>query len=202
MKLIRLYSEIQDDIQIQGKVSSFFDTFSIGKLLHQYGVRKRHGYGSRFLIEVIFILPFIGMNLYRGVVINEECTVGKDAVYEILKGTTYNWRRLLLQLGVKLHSFFNRLTNEERESVLIIDDSTYDRSRSKKVELLSRVKDHTTGQFVKGFRMLTICWSDGVSSLPLDFALLSSAKKVTVSVRVKSNWTNGVVHIVGVLRLP
>ncbi len=177
MEDIRLDSEIQENIQIQGKVSTFFDTFAIGKLLHRSGVRKRHGYGPRFLIEAIFLLPFVGMNLYRGIVINEECTVGKDAVYEILKGTTYNWRRLLLHLGVKLHSFFNRLTDEERESVLIIDDSTYDRSRSKKVELLSRVKDHTTGRFVKGFRMLTICWSDGVSSLPLDFALLSSAKK-------------------------
>ena len=177
MKHIKHYSKIQEDIQIQGKIDSFFDAFSIGKLLHQCGVRKRHGYGSRFLIEAIFTLPFVGMNLYRGIVINKECTVGKDAVYDILKGTTYNWRRLLLKLGVKLHSFFNRLTEEKRVSVLIIDDSTYDRSRSKKVELLSRVKDHTTGNFVRGFRMLTICWSDGVSSLPLDFALLSSAKK-------------------------
>lgn len=129
------------------------------------------------MIEAIFTLPFIGMNLYRGIVINKECSISKDAAYDILKGTTYNWRRLLLMLGVKLHSFFSRLTEEKRESVLIIDDSSYDRSRSKKVELLSRVKDHTTGNFIRGFRMLTICWSDGVSSLPLDFALLSSAKK-------------------------
>lgn len=177
MEHSRLYSKIQADIQIQGKVNSFFDTFSIGKLLHRCGVHKRHGYGPRFLIEAIFTLPFIGMNFYRGIVINKESTVGKDAAYDILKGTRYNWRRLLLILGGRLHSFFNRLTDEERESVLIIDDSTYDRSRSKKVELISRVKDHTTGRFVKGFRMLTICWSDGVSSLPLDFALLSSVKK-------------------------
>ena len=95
MEHIRLYSEIQDNIQIQGKVSTFFDTFAIGKLLHRSGVRKRHGYGPRFLIEAIFLLPSVGMNLCRGIVINEECTVGKDAVYEILKGTTYNWRRLL-----------------------------------------------------------------------------------------------------------
>ena len=177
MEHSNFYSKVQADIEIKGKVNCFFDTFSIGNLLHRCGVRKRHGYGPRFLIEAIFTLPFIGMNIYRGIVINEKCTVGKDAVYEILKGTTYNWRRLLLMLGVKLHVFFNRLTKEERESVLIIDDSTYERSRSKKVELLSRVKDHTTGNFVRGFRMLTICWSDGVSSLPLDFALLSSAKK-------------------------
>ena len=63
--------------------------------------------------------------------------------------------------------------------MLILDDSPYDRSRSKWVELLSKVWDHSTGRFLKGFRMLTICWSDGTSCLPMDFALLSStdAKK-------------------------
>ena len=52
------------------------------------------------------------------------------------------------------------LFNDERESVLIIDDSTDDRSRSTMVELLSRVKDHITDRFIRGFRMLTLCWSD------------------------------------------
>jgi hypothetical protein len=84
---------------------------------------------------------------------------------------------LLLQLSQRLYNFFNQLTDENRESVLIVDDSPYDRSRSKLVELLSRVYDHSTGRYLKGFRMLTICWSDGVSCLPLDFSLLSSADK-------------------------
>ena len=100
---------------------------------------------------------------------------GKDAAYQLLKGATYNWRRLLLSLGRRVFGVFNRLTSDERESVLIIDDSPYDRSRSKWVELLSNVWDHSTGRFLKGFRMLTICWSDGTSCLPMDFALLSSA---------------------------
>ena len=79
-------------------------------------------------------------------------------------------------LAVRIHGIFSRLTDDQREDVLIIDDSTYDRSRSKKVELLSRVFDHSTGRYLRGFRLLTVCWSDGISSLPLDFALLSSAK--------------------------
>ena len=97
----------------------------------------------------------------RGIVLNGELPFGKDAAYELLKGQTYNWRRLLLALGLRLFVIFNRLTSDERESVLIIDDSPYDRSRSKWVNLLARVWDHSTGRFLKGFRMLTICWSDG-----------------------------------------
>lgn len=143
--------------------------------MHRCGVRKHHGHSVRSLTKAIFTLPFVGKNFFRGIVLNNELPFGKDAAYELLKGQTYNWRRLLLSLGLRLFGVFNRLTNDERESVLIIDDSPYDRSRSKWVELLARVWDHSTGRFLKGFRMLTICWPDGTSCLPMDFALLSSS---------------------------
>jgi hypothetical protein len=68
----------------------------------------------------------------------------------------------------------NKLTSDDRASVLIVDDSLYNRSRSNKVELLSRVFDHTTRKFVKGFKMLTVGWSDGTTFLPVAFSLLSS----------------------------
>jgi len=67
--------------------------------------------------------------------------------------------------------------DDSSEEVLIIDDSTYDRSRSKKVELLSRVFDHTTHKYLKGFRLLTLGWSERNSFLGVDFVLLSSAKE-------------------------
>ena len=179
MNHINIASKSQESIHVHSKIDDFFDHFRIGTLLHRCGVRKRHGHGVRSLTQAIFTLPFVGKNFFRGIVINQDLSFGKDAAYELLKGTTYNWRRLLLSLGQRLHSFFNRLTDEKRETVLIIDDSPYDRSRSKLVELLSRVYDHSTGRYLKGFRMLTVCWSDGVSCLPLDFSLLSStdAKK-------------------------
>jgi hypothetical protein len=60
--------------------------------------------------------------------------------------------------------------------VLIVDDSAYDRSRSRKVELLSRCFEHnpTKNRYYRGFRMLTLGWSDGYSFFPTDFALLGS----------------------------
>ena len=168
-------SQSQDKIQINSQIDAFFKVFTVGTLLDRAGIRKRHGYRVSSLIKTIFTLPFIGKNFFRGIVINEDVGFGKDAAYEVLKCSRYNWRKLILMLAVKLHRFFTGLTSEDRQSVLIIDDSTYDRSRSKVVELLSRVKDHSTGRYLAGFRMLTMCWSDGVSCLPLDFALLSSS---------------------------
>ena len=175
----KIASQSQALVQVQSKICDFFDRFHIGSLMHRCGIRKHHGHGVRSLTQAIFTLPFVGKNFYRGIVLNEQLPFGKDAAYQLLKGQTFNWRRVLLSLGRQLFGLFNPLTSDDRESVLIIDDSPYDRSRSKWVELLSNVWDHSTGRFLKGFRMLTICWSDGNSCLPMDFALLSStdAKK-------------------------
>jgi len=143
----RIDSQSQADIQIQSKIDSFFIQFRIGTLLHRCGIRKCHGYSIRSLIQIIFALPFTGKNFYRGIVINEDADAGKNAAYAFLKCPNYNWRQLLLILGLRVYSVFNRLTSEEREQVLIFDDSPYDHSRSKKVELLSRVFDHCSGRF-------------------------------------------------------
>ena len=175
MDHISIASQSQAHVQVQGKIDDFFGRFKIATLMHRCGVRKHHGHSVRSLTKTIFTLPFVGKNFFRGIVLNGELPFGKDAAYDLLKRETYNWRRLLLALGRRLFCVFDRLTSDERESVLILDDSPYDRSRSKWVELLSRVWDHSTGRYLKGFRMLTICWSDGTSCLPMDFALLSSA---------------------------
>jgi hypothetical protein len=171
----KIDTETQADIKIFGKIDGFFNQFKIATSLHQCGIRKRHGHSVRTLILAIFTLPFVRENFFSGIATNDNLAFGKDAAYDVLKGCQSNWRKLLLSIGTKLYVFLNRLTDEDRESVLIVDDSPYDRSRSKAVELLSRVWDHSNGRFIKGFRMLTVCWSDGYSCLPLDFSLLSSA---------------------------
>jgi magnesium-transporting ATPase (P-type) len=62
--------------------------------------------------------------------------------FGLFKGSCHNWCKVLMMISVKLLAFFNSLTSQTREEVLIIDDSPYDRSRSKKVELWVRVVDH------------------------------------------------------------
>ena len=61
-------------------------------------------------------------------------------------------------------------------TVLIIDDSPLERPRSKAVELLARAYDHCSKKYIRGFRFLCLTWSDGTSTAPVDFALLSSPK--------------------------
>ena len=160
-----------------GVFANLFADFKIGSLLNQSGISKTKGASPLALFTIIFNLAFTGKNFFQGVVKNQSVSIGKDAVYNFLKAPKYNWRRFTLMLSNKIYILLSSLLDDASEEVLIFDDSPYDRSRSKKVELLARVFDHNTNTYIKGFRMLTLGWSDGNSFLGLDFALLSSANK-------------------------
>lgn len=90
----------------------------------------------------------------------------------------FAWRTFLHSLSLTVVRQFSSLTSAKRVKVFILDDSTLQRNRSKKAELLAKVFDHTTGRFAKGYTMLTLGWSDGFSFAPIDFVMLSSAKLV------------------------
>jgi hypothetical protein len=170
------YQEQQEAKRLQNRISSFLEDFKVGALLSGSGIRKLRGAKPLAVFTTIFSLPFCGVNFSRGIVNNPELKFGKDAAYEFLKNPRYNWRKFLLGLVTVVVRFMDVLTSEKREKVLIIDDSTYDRSRSKVVELLAWVHDHNANRSLKGFKLMTLGWSDGVSFLPLDFILCSSSK--------------------------
>lgn len=176
MKITQSYQTQQEVRQLNNRMSSFIAKFTVGTILNNCGIRKQRGVSPLTLFVTIFMLPFYGVNFSKGIVKNNALGFKKDAAYDFLKRPTHNWRKFLLSLAVRVIQFFNTLTDEKRERVLIFDDSTYDRSRSKVVELLAWIFDHNSGRRLKGFKMLTLGWSDGVNFLPLDFVLCSSAK--------------------------
>ena len=53
-------------------------------------------------------------------------------------------------------------------------DTIFERNGPKKAELLAKVYDHARHRFTRGFRMLTLGWSDGVTFLPVTSCLLST----------------------------
>ncbi|TFJ91411.1 hypothetical protein E4U82_17805 [Lentibacillus salicampi] len=170
-------------------ISRFFKENKLGTLLNQANIRKEDGFSPMFLLQFIFSLILHGKNLYRILDSDRiEDAPEKDTVHRFLNNPKYNWRKFLTLLSrnvivTKLLS----LVSSDRERVLIFDDSLYSRARSKAVELLARVHDHTTGQFVKGFRMLTLGWSDGNTFMPLAFSLLSSKKRQNRLQEINSN---------------
>ncbi|MEW6289268.1 MAG: transposase [Thermodesulfobacteriota bacterium] len=165
----------QEAIRLQGAIKKFFDNFSVGTLLNRSGIKKLKGVSPLVVFEAAFLLVFRGQSFYRGIVLNTELGFQKDVAYDLLENPRYNWRQFVMRLAVKVVRVVELLTSEERERVLVVDDSDYNRSRSKTVELLARIFDHNSRKYLKGFKLLTLGWSDGATFLPLDFVLRSSA---------------------------
>jgi Transposase DDE domain. len=164
---------------VENRIHSFFHNENLGHLLRQSNIRKEKGVCLDTLIQFLLSLVFSGKNLYRLLESPDApAGIGKDTAYRLLNSVTANWRRFLLLLSTRvIVQRLLPLTDETTTKVLIADDTLYNRDRSKKVELLSRVHDHNTGRFVRGFRMLTLGWSDGNSFVPMMLSMLSSAKE-------------------------
>ena len=109
---------------------------------------------------------------------SDTITFAKDTAYRLMNSIHINWLKFTTLLAACIiRDAIEPLTSQERENVLIIDDSLFERRRSKKVELLTKVYDHASHKFTYGFRMLTLGWSDGNTFLPLNSVLLSSANE-------------------------
>ena len=161
------------------KIHQFFAEFHIGQILRSCNAYKLRGFAVMAIFLVAFETVFQCRSFYqRKKDTPKSIPFERDTFYRFLNSCAIHWRKFTLLLSTAIiQKAIAPLTSAERRNVLIIDDSLFSRSRSKKVELLARVYDHVSGTYVKGFRMLTLGWSDGNTFLPLSHCLLSSSSK-------------------------
>lgn len=179
----------ESEKQFKSTIDIFFKKNKINSLLKQSNFCKEKGFPCGSIFKFIFLLVFTGKNLFRTLDSkNIETSFAKDTVYRFLNSTHFNWRKFLFLLSSSIiKNDIESLTSDDRVNVLIVDDSFYSRARSKSVELLAKVFDHVDRKYKKGFRMLTLGWSDGNTFLPLAFTLLSSEKEENRICPINSN---------------
>lgn len=168
---------IKNENEISDFVTKFMKEFQIGKLLFKCNAGKLKGIPVVDVFRYLFCLIFSDRSMYMqqktGVF---EAGFCKNTVYRFLNSTKTNWLRFTTLLSTTIiNSFMKPLTEDTRKDVFIIDDSLFDRSRSNKTELLAKVFDHCSMKYKRGFRMLTLGWSDGNSFIPVNHCLLSAA---------------------------
>ena len=162
----------------QNQFSNAVKELQIGKILRKANIKKSCGVSAYEVFQFLLLLVFQGKNLFRFLNSkHKDLAVSKNTYYRFLNESSYNWKKFLSLLAVKVTSAFDKLTRPERVRVLVLDDSVIKRSRSKKVELLARVYDHVERKFQRGFTLLTLGWSDGYSFIPVGFNMLSSSAK-------------------------
>lgn len=104
-----------------------------------------------------------------------------NSISRFLANPHVNWLHFTTRLAVRIiEQFLKPLTSAERRDCFVIDDSLYERSGYKRTELAARVFDHVSMRYKKGFRLLTLGWTDGCSFLPVNSVLLSSSKDENV----------------------
>ena len=174
-----MIAENDQNKQLPNEIKSTFKELNVLKHLRNAGITKSFGFSCAYIFKLIFCLIFENKNWFRMLESKKSLDIpAKDTIYRFLNQSTFNWRRFLLSLAAYTISKVSKLTHYSRPKVFILDDSSYDRNRSKHVELLAHCFDHASQKmrFYKGFRMLTLGWSDGATFMPIDFSLLSSKK--------------------------
>ncbi len=135
----------------------FFTKFKVSKILNQCNAYKEKGVSVMDLFRYLFCIVFTHRSMYMQILTGSfKEDFSKNSVYRFLNNEKINWQKFTTLLAAKIiNSFMKPLTDDNRQDVFIIDDSLFERSRSKKTELVSRVFDHCTMTYKKGFRLLT-----------------------------------------------
>ena len=154
----------------------FFRRYQVSRILRAANAYKLRGIPVLSIFLLVFRMVFQQRSVYTQMHLQRTAMpFGKDTSYRFMNSCRIHWRRFTTELAAAIiHATLAPLTQADRINVLILDDSIYHRARSKKVELLARLYDHAKKEFSYGFRMLTLCWSDGNTLLPVSHTLLST----------------------------
>ena len=168
-----------NDNQISKSIRKFFTRFHLSSALKAANAYKKKGTSATLIFQYLFLLIFSNRSMYMNLLIGKDTPdFAKDTVYRFMKMLQINWIRFTTILSSRIiKDAIVPLDSEDRANVLIIDDSMFERNRSKKVELLAKVYDHAKRCYKFGFRMLTLGWSDGSTFLPVNSILLSTENK-------------------------
>ena len=169
----------QNDKQISKSIKRFFTRFHISSALKASNAYKKKGIPVVEVFQYLFLLIFSNRSMYMSLITGKNSPgFAKDTVYRFMKSIQINWIHFTTLLASRIiKDAIVPLDSEDRTNVLTIDDSLFERNRSKKVELLAKAYDHANHRYRFGFRMLTLGWSDGNTFLPVNSVLLSSENK-------------------------
>jgi len=157
-------------------IQNFFAKYSVGKALKKANAYKQKGFSALSIMQYAVQLVYMQLSMYRDSRNGDKSIIGSssDAVYRLMKSTFVNWSVFIASVASKVCIWVNTLTSEDRLTALVLDDTLYHRPFSKKLELATRVFDHTDRTYKRGFRSLFLGWTDGATFIPMAFRHMSS----------------------------
>ncbi len=171
----------QQGEELFNTISSFFKTFKIGALLRKCNACKQKGVPVLDIFKYKLCNVFSDRSMYMQMKTNSyHESFSKNMFYRFLDYAKTNWLCFITLLSKKVIESLEPLTSDNRINAFIIDDSLFERTSCKKIELGAKVFDHCTGRYKKGFRLLSLLWIDGNTAVPVNSCLLSSTQDKNV----------------------
>ena len=168
--------------------SRFVNRFDIVKLLGECGAYKEKGVPVRVILLYIFNLMFSPMSMYYQIktgAFHEDFS--RNTVYRFLGNVHMNWHRFLLKLSAVIIRYVAGLTEDkDNRYALLVDDTPLSKC-GKAMELVSKYFNHVTMGYEFGYRVLTLAWTDGVTTVPVRYSLLASAYDEKVRGKIRDD---------------
>ena len=171
-----IISQDQNEHEVFNAIHSFLSHFGIGKLLKTCNAMKQKGVPIMDVFKYKLCNAFTDRSMYMQMqtgVFNEDFS--KNTVYRFMNDPKVNWLRFTSMLSRKAAESLEPLTDESRINAFVIDDTLFSRTGYKGTELASSLFDHVSGTHQKGFRLITLGWTDGNTFLPVNGSLLASS---------------------------
>jgi len=173
-----IISQSQDEKELFNTISRFFTDFKIGNLLRRCNACKQKGVPVLDIFKYKLCNIFSDRSMYMQLKTSSyKESFSKNTFYRFLDSAKTNWLRFTTLLSKKVIDSLEPLTSVDRINAFIVDDSLFERTSCKKTELGAKVFDHCDGRYKKGFRLLSLLWTDGNTAIPVNSCLLSSTKK-------------------------
>lgn len=155
----------------------FIRHFEVGKLLRICQANKAKGFSVVELFTYLLCCMFSPISTYMSMRIGSfKESFSKNTIYRFCNSAGINWHKFVRLLSERIIDRFIRpATSDRRLEYFIFDDTPFAKS-GKKTELVSKFFNHVTMKYERGFRILMLLWSDGYTSMPVDFCPLSSGK--------------------------
>lgn len=135
-----------NDAILSTTFSSFDNKFNMFSILSRSGARKIRGVPVSEVFAYLFSIASKNISMYQDQKSNNPEKIGKDCVHQFLQSPKIDWNKFTSSLAVaiirmELEPIHEKSSTPDRRC-LVLDDSSFKRDRSKKVELLARCYDH------------------------------------------------------------
>ena len=170
-----------NEVALLDCIQKFFSRHHVGKILKKCNGTKEKGVPAISLLRYKLGNIFVGRSMYMQMKTNSfKESFSKNTFYRFLDSAKTNWLRFTTLLSKNVIDSLEPLTSDDRISAFIVDDSLFERTSCKKTELGAKVFDHCDRRYKKGFRLLSLLWTDGNTAVPVNSCLLSSTQDKNV----------------------